>query len=86
LAVLDDTPSLTFRLTGMRSLPCGLHVENARVTLLAERCFVAFGLWLWRSYALSRWLNFKAILWHSLIAQRLGQVVLKFWAKIWRDS
>jgi len=41
---------------------------------------------LWRCCITGRDLNFSAIILHRLIAQGLGQSVLKFWAKIRRGS
>ena len=53
---------------------------------LAERYYVTLGLWhalsICRLSVTYRDLNFSAIFLHRLIAQELGEFVLKFWAKI----
>ena len=65
--------------------------ENNPIVFLAKRYYVTFGLWHELSMRLSsvtllhpigRNLNFSAIFLRHLIAQGLGQFVLKFCAKI----
>jgi len=83
------------------SSPCfpgylGQFVAKTVRSFLAERYYTTFGLWhepsVCRLSVCRRWrcctletLTLRHFL-RCLISRGLGQFVLKFWAKIWRDS
>jgi len=74
-----------------------IKLVRSKKIFLVERYYITFGLWHEPSVCRlsvvfnvvapkAKIWNFSAIFLHHVLAQGLGQFVLKFWAKIRRDS